>query len=104
MSLNRFSAGPWIAENVDGDPFNFYVYSPSADCVVVKLDRREDASIKYADRTAADAALIATAPMMLAALRLAEEFIGNNPKNDPGDGTLGCIRFAIAKASATVES
>lgn len=55
------SKGPWIADNVESDPFNFYIYAEGDDCVVVNLDRREDASPKYAERAEADAALIADA-------------------------------------------
>lgn len=52
---------PWRAISNENDPFHFYLYSEKDDALILWIDRRNDISISHADRTEADADLIARA-------------------------------------------
>lgn len=87
----KHTPGPWEPISDNGDLFNIAVISRGADCVVVRVDRRNDANVAYCDRAEADARLIAAAPDMLQLLKQIDN-VGY------GFREFDAVKAAIAKA------
>ena len=94
--LNTHTPGPWIV----GDDSNPLIFSPSAGDYVAQV-AAYDSRHRLRPSYAADAALIAAAPDLLAALQLCHRFINGGSGLYPGLHHEAYIaaRDAIAKAT-----
>lgn len=95
MDTSKHTPGPWEVRVTNGrDAPAFHVAAP-----VLRAGGRED-SIMRGDfcRSEADAALIAAAPELLAALRLAQDILAGHAPHTVGDEHQ--IAAALAKAGA----
>lgn len=86
--------GPWTL----GDENDPLVFSPVAGAYVAQVLAYDGGSLR--SNYAADAALIAAAPDLLAALRTLVDYFGPHPDVDNGlDEALTAARAAIARAT-----
>ena len=107
MSEDKFTPGPWKADE------SYCLGAVNAGkrhiAMVNLFDWRDDKTRVTREQQIANSHLIAAAPDMYAALKMAEEFIVNGVEcgyirlpdadcHDPAHGTLPAISLALAKA------
>lgn len=97
MTATKHTPGPWVVDTIAGSD-KPYIFSSGAYRTVAKIIMNASPGSEWKEERNANAALIAAAPDLLAALARATEFLAANYSDADMPDILPACSAALAKA------